>query len=268
MILLVDFSGEFVRNWFAVRDGGRAYDITIDSLSWHHENYEHMVICREGGDLKRKELYPEYKAHRDPLPSEALDALRACSEQIESWGVPIVTAPGYEADDVIATLAQQAWPEEVRILSRDKDLYQLINGTEVQLLTNRGIVGEEECVKKFGVKPSQMRDWLALVGDAGDNIPGCPNCGPGRARDLLNHFGSLFRIKAATKEELTKVRGVGSTTADSVIEWDQTLAVSLVTLAQDVPVKLDEILAGAKPHEVNNADDSWLTEEDEEWPTD
>lgn len=243
MIHLFDLGGEFWRNWFGTKKSAAdAYQLTIEALTDYRAGSEALVVCCDSGSCFRSKLYPEYKANRPERPQEAYDCLRSVEQQVDDWKCPRVSALGYEADDVIATLAEQAWMYEVGIVSNDKDLYQLIND-HTRLVTKTGLTSEAECVHKFGVKPSQMRDWLALAGDASDNIPGCENVGPGRARDLLKAFGSLDGIKAASQDELLAVRGVGAATVDSVLTWDPALAVSLVTLARDVPVKLEELIS-------------------------
>lgn len=241
MICLVDLGAEFWRNWFATRSAVDAFDITVERLTWHRDQYERVAVCCDSPRTKRVEWFPEYKANRDEKPKEALDALRAIEQQAESWrGVPVLRCDGYEADDVIATLVEQAWLDEVHILSSDKDLYQLI-AANVRLITKRGPVDESGCVEKFGVAPAQIRDYLALCGDAADNVPGCDNVGPGRARDLLNRFGSIKGILAATDEELLSVRGVGQKTLTSLRAWDPTMAVRLVSLLRDAPVNFEEL---------------------------
>jgi DNA polymerase-1 len=238
MLLLVDLSSEFWRNWFATQSAIKAYELTIDTLMWHRDNYERMAICCEGPSLKRAEMYPEYKAHRDAKPPDAIESIKAVQEQAKRWGVPVLSCPGYEGEDIVATLCRQELFDEVRILGNDKDLYQLITES-IKLLTKRGVIGPAECALKFGVRPDQIRDLLALTGDASDNVPGCPGVGIGRARDLLETFGDIDTMMAAKDEELKAVRGVGQKTVDCLRAWDPSLAVSLVSLMSDAPVSLE-----------------------------
>ena len=116
-------------------------------------------------------------------------------------------------------------------------------GNSLTLHEGKSIIGVEECIQKFGVKPHQIRDFLALTGDVADNIPGCPSCGLMRARDLLLRFGSIKGIKAATDEEILSVRKVGLKTLTELRAWDPTLAVKLVTLLDDAPVVLEDLWA-------------------------
>lgn len=240
MIVLIDLSAAFFRNYYGTGSDVGAFDITIDQVMHYVKEFEHTAVCCEGGSLLRCDWDPNYKANRPPKPQDAIDSLRAIEQQIESWGVPLVRAKGYEADDVIATLVDQAWLDEVQILGSEKDLYQLISDS-VRLIGKRGLIGPAECVEKFGVRPEQIRDWLALCGDVSDNVPGCPGIGPGRARDLLVKFETLDAIMGASDEDLLSVRGIGEKALESLREWDPASAVKLVTLLTDAPVNLSEL---------------------------
>lgn len=238
MIVLWDFGHVFWRNFYATRSNMDAYTLTIDKAREHCDAHDRVAICCDAPPLLRKQRYPEYKSNRDEKPVEALDSLRAAEEQIASWRVPVVRAEGHEADDVIATLVRQA-NEPVRIVSNDKDLYSLIGESVTMVRPDGIIVDGDACKMKFGVVPAQMPDYLALVGDTADNIPGCPGVGPGRARDLLVRFGAIDAVMAATDEELLAVRGVGKKTLDGLRSWDPALARELVMLRIDVPVDLE-----------------------------
>jgi 5'-3' exonuclease len=246
VICLVDLSGIFWRNYFGCRSDVDAYQITLEQIEGYCHAYEQTAVCCDCGPLLRAAWYPEYKANRDEKPNDAIDSLRAIEQQVQSWKTPLLKIRGYEADDLIAGLVEQAWLDEVRIVSSDKDLYQLITDS-VRLITTRGEVGEAECVAKFGVRPTQMRDFLALAGDASDNVKGCPGIGPGRARDLLVRFGTLDGVMSATDEELREVQGMGDKTIGSLRAWpwcvgrDPATAVQLVTLLRDAPVNLEEL---------------------------
>lgn len=249
MITLFDLSAEFWRNYFATRSDVDAYSLTIEKIQFYRAEFPQTIVVCDGPRCIRYEWYPEYKANRDAKPQDALDSLRAIKEQVASWGAPIVEVEGYEADDVIATLCEQAWPDDVQVVTGDKDLAQLISET-CQLVGKRGPMRTKECIEKFGVKPHQIRDWLALVGDVADNIPGCPQTGPGRARDLLQRFETLDAILAAARadvpekdNDVLKVRGVGKKTLDSLKAWDPSLALKLVSLLNDAPVRLNDLLA-------------------------
>lgn len=235
MITIIDLSAEFWRNYFATRSDVDAYQLTLEKLLWYRDECDRTVVACDSGPLLRSEWYPEYKANRDEKPQDALDSLRAIREQVSDLGIAMVACRGYEADDVIATIVKQAWLDEIQILSSDKDLYQLVSDT-VRLIGKRGFVGPKECVDKFGVRPDQIRDFLTLTGDAADNIPGCPNVGPGRARDLLQKFETLDGVLASPDDELRAVRGIGDKTLVSLRAWDPSLAKRLTTLLDDAPL--------------------------------
>lgn len=241
MIILVDLGAEFWRAYFATRSDLDAYTITVDRVKEYVDAQPKVVVCCDCPPLKRSEWFTEYKANRDPKPREALDSLRAVEQQIESWGTPILRCPGYEADDLIASLVSQANGEEVRILTHDKDIYTLLSDTVRMVKKSGEYIDAAACVLKFGVQPNQMLDFLTLVGDAADNVPGCPGVGPGRARDLLVKFGTLDAILAATDQALMDVRGVGEKTLTGLRSWDPALARQLVTLLTDAPVSLKDL---------------------------
>lgn len=144
----------------------------------------------------RLELNPEYKANRPPMP----DALRAQIPVIrtmaEAFGWPLLEEPEFEADDLIAAITRAATDAPVRIVSSDKDLAQLVDD-RVHMLSpaagNAGFEerGTEEIVKKFSVPPSLIVDYLSLIGDSSDNIPGVPGIGPKSAAQLLTQFGPI-----------------------------------------------------------------------------
>ena len=152
----------------------------------------------EGGF--RKELYADYKAQRPPTPPELISQFPLVDQVLEGLGIRSFRLDGYEADDIIATLAKRARAEgfAVTIVSSDKDLMQLA-GERIRLLdTMKDKVFErQEVFDKFGVWPEQLGDWLALVGDASDNVPGVPGIGAKTASKLLGQFGTIAGILSA-----------------------------------------------------------------------
>jgi DNA polymerase-1 len=240
MICLVDLSGSFWRAYYGSKSDVDAYQLTLEQCEGYRKRFERTAICCDCGPLLRSEWSQDYKANRGDKPQDAIDSLRAIEQQIETWDTPLLKVRGYEADDLIAGLVDQAWLDDVVIVSSDKDLYQLLSDS-VRMLTKNGEIGPEGCVAKFGVKPEQMRDFLALAGDASDNVAGCPGIGPGRARDLLVKFGTLDAVKSATDEELGEVRGMGEKTIANLRAWDPTMAIKLVTLIKSAPVNLEEL---------------------------
>jgi DNA polymerase-1 len=147
----------------------------------------------------RAEMYTDYKAHRPPMPPDLIPQVARMHEMIEAYRFPVFRMQGAEADDVIATLTQRALSHgmKVVIVSSDKDLMQLVREGVSMFDTMRNVVfGPAEVEAKLGVKPEQVRDYLALVGDSVDNVPGVPSVGPKTAVSLLAQFGDLDALFA------------------------------------------------------------------------
>lgn len=155
---------------------------------------EYMAVIFDApGTTFRHELFPHYKANRPPLAIELRQQVLPMFAFISAMGIKILQLFGVEADDVIATLAHKASQElalAVLIVSGDKDLLQLVNDTTV-VTNNKYIIDTIGVQKKFGVLPSLIVDWLALVGDITDNIPGIRGIGAVTATKLLQQYGSL-----------------------------------------------------------------------------
>ncbi len=151
-----------------------------------------------GKCARRTALLPEYKAQRPPMPPELRAQTAAIRQWAEAFGWPIVQREGFEADDLICGLVGQRGDAEALILSSDKDLHQLVQGEAVAMLAKGPTpkvpwvpVGETDATQKFGVPPRQLGDYLALIGDSVDNIPGVAGVGPKTAVKLLERFGDL-----------------------------------------------------------------------------
>ena len=133
------------------------------------------------GKSFRNEIYPEYKMNRPSMPDDLRTQITPIHDIIEKMGVPLLSVEGVEADDVIGTLASQATTAgmDVLISTGDKDMAQLVNDHVTLINTmNDVLMDKAGVVDKFGVNPNQIIDYLALVGDTSDNIPGVPKCGP------------------------------------------------------------------------------------------
>lgn len=177
----------------------------IEILKKENPDYLAVVFDPAGGSFRHRE-YPEYKAQRDATPEGIIWAFPQVKRLLRSLRIPAIEVPDYEADDVVGTLSQRAEQEglEVYMVTLDKDYGQLVTahsrmyrpgtkGTEVW--------GEEEVCGKFGLTHcSQIVDYLALVGDASDNIPGCKGIGPKKASELLTQFGSIDAIYEHVQE--------------------------------------------------------------------
>lgn len=160
-----------------------------------------VMVFDAGGKNFRHALYPEYKAHRPPAPEDLIPQFPLMREAAAALNIHVLEQRGFEADDIIATLAERALEnkEEVLIVSSDKDLMQLINGhIKMYDAVKAKIVGAGEVFEKFGVYPEKMHDLLSMVGDAADNIPGIPGIGPKTAALLLEEYGDLENILANT----------------------------------------------------------------------
>ena len=156
---------------------------------------EHVAVVFDArGKTFRDALYAEYKAHRPPMPDELSAQVEPLLTIIRAMGLPLLQVPGVEADDVIGTLASQATQagHDTLISTGDKDMAQLVNPRVSLINTMTDTSMDEQGVRdKFGVDPAQIIDYLALVGDTSDNIPGVPKVGPKTAAKWLNEYGTL-----------------------------------------------------------------------------
>ncbi len=151
----------------------------------------------------RKEIYPEYKANRPPAPEELVPQFPLVDRAADGFRIPAIRQEGVEADDLIATYARLAVDAgmDVTIVSSDKDLMQLVGDQVRQLDTMKNSLMDPAGVeKKFGITPAQLGDYLALCGDASDNVPGVPGVGPKTAVKLLTRFGDLETVLASVEE--------------------------------------------------------------------
>ncbi len=211
------------------------------------ENHQpdYLAVVFDKGMSQREEIYPEYKATREKMPDDLAASLPRIRELVAGFNDAVVEVAGFEADDVIGTLALQARDAgiEAVIVSGDKDLYQLV-GPGVHLLNpGRGgptgveaeWVDETNAGERFGIPPVQIPDYLALIGDSSDNVPGAPGIGPKTAVKLLQDYRNLEEILARAGEISAKrVRESLLENADQV-----RLSRRLVTIQTDVPVALD-----------------------------
>lgn len=211
-----------------------------DYLAWVHDM----------GSSFREERYPDYKSTREKLDEELQadfdSSVHRVTQLLAAFRIPLLGVPGYEADDVIGTIAARAMPEhgvEAVIVSGDKDFYQLI-GPGVSLLNpGRGgpagvdevWVDESNASERLGVPPSQVIDYLALVGDTSDNVPGVKGVGEKTAQKLLQEYGDLDEILARAGD-LTAKRPREALLANAD---NARLSRELVTIMKDVPVEFD-----------------------------
>jgi len=217
---------------------------------------DYLAVVFDAGDSFRTEMFPEYKATREKMPDDLRSSLGRIRDIVEAFNDPIVELDGYEADDVIGTLATRARDAglEAVIVSGDKDFYQLV-GPDIHLMNpGRGgatgvaadWVTEENASEKFGIPPSQVVDYLALVGDSSDNIPGARGVGPKTALALLEQHGDIEAL-IVNAESLKPPRA-----SKSLQENAEAVRLSkrLVTIMTDLDVELD--LEALKVGEPNN----------------
>ncbi|MBR0023869.1 MAG: DNA polymerase I [Muribaculaceae bacterium] len=215
------------------------------------ERPSHIAVCFDPpGGTFRHEAYKEYKANRDETPEDIKLAVPYIKRIIEAYNIPVIEVPGYEADDVIGTLAHMAHEHDMEtfMMTPDKDFGQLVTdgvkiyhpgrkGTEVE------IQGVEEINAKYGFRsPSQVIDLLALMGDAVDNIPGCPGVGEVTAKKLVHEFGSVENLLANTD----KLKGALQRKVTENVEQIK-FSKFLATIKTDVPITWDEEMLRRKP---------------------
>ena len=217
---------------------------------------DYLAVVFDAGDSFRDEEYPEYKATREKMPDDLRDSLGRIRQIVEGFNDPVVELEGYEADDVIGTLARQAAEQglEAVIVSGDKDFYQLV-GPHVHLMNpgrggSSGVaadwVTEENASEKFGIPPSQVADYLALVGDSSDNVPGARGVGPKTAVQLLAQYPDVEEL-IEHAESLKPPRASKSLSENAE---EVRLSKRLVTIMTDLAVELD--LEAWKVHEPDN----------------
>lgn len=193
----------------------------------------HMaVVFDPKGKTFRDDLYPEYKAHRPPMPDDLRSQIQPLFDVIEAMGLPLIIVEGVEADDVIGTLAvnaaQHGW--DVVVSTGDKDMAQLVNPqvTLVNTMTN-SLLDRQGVIDKFGVPPERIIDYLTLVGDSVDNVPGVPKVGPKTAVKWLQEYGDLDNIIANADKFTGKI---GENLRESLHYLP--LTKQLVTIKKDV----------------------------------
>ena len=225
----------------------------LRNLRNENPNSHYLAIFDAKGKNFRHSIYKDYKANRPPMPSELREQLAPLKSICNAMGMPVVEIPDVEADDVIATLAVMGAQRGIPMIisSLDKDLMQLVEDPLIKMVNtmNNKVYDVAGVQEKFGVHPDQIIDYLALVGDTSDNIPGVPKVGPKTAVKWLNEFKDLEGI-TQNAENFPGV--VGQNLRDSIQDLDRN--VELVTLKKDVDlsVSLDELLAATENQEELN----------------
>ncbi len=217
-LILIDGSSYFYRAFHALpplttskgQPTGAVYGVAnmVRRLIKTYQPTHIAVIFDAKGKTFRDDWYPEYKAHRPPTPPDLSVQFEPLQTLLKAMGLPILTIPGVEADDVIATLALQASAQGMPVLisTGDKDMAQLVNHHITLINTMSDQKLDPAGVKtKFGVTPSQIIDYLTLIGDTSDNVPGVHKCGPKTAVKWLAQFGTLDNVIAHAHEISGKV---------------------------------------------------------------
>ena len=205
------------------------------------EQPTYMAVAFDHGKTFRHEAFPAYKAQREETPEDIRASVPIIKDILEAYHIPVLQADGFEADDVIGTLATAAGREgiETYMLTPDKDYGQLV-GDNVYIYRPRhgggyDTLGESEVTQKYGIATTaQVIDLLALMGDSADNFPGCPGVGEKTAAKLITQFGSIDNMLAHTDEIKGKLREKVEGAVDD-IRMSQFLA----TIRTDVPIALD-----------------------------
>ncbi|MDB4951600.1 MAG: polymerase [Gemmatimonadetes bacterium] len=206
---------------------------------------DYLGVVFDAGSSDRHVLYPDYKATREKMPPELEASIPRVREIVEAFRIPVLELDGYEADDVIGTLADKAVAAglETVIVSGDKDFYQLIRDGVCLLNPGRGgpTAVEEEWVdtrnahERLGVPPKHVVDYLGLIGDTSDNVPGVRGIGPKTAIGLIEEFGHIEQIL----ERVAEIKAKRPREALETHRGDVLLSKQLVTIRLDLPVPLD-----------------------------
>jgi len=258
---IIDAFAHIFRAYFAVRniDNNAVFGFTtMLKKLLSDENPEYVAVAFDSPSTTfRKEMYPEYKANRDSMPEDLAPQIPLIKELVTALNIPQIEMPGFEADDVMGTLAKRAAEKGLQavIVSGDKDMLQVLQGEEVVLYDakkNIRYLGESGVMEYFGCRPDQIIDLLTIWGDSADNIPGVPGVGEKGAKSLLEEHGSLDSIYANLEKIKRKSYREGFEKARDSIA----LMRDLVTIRCDLPLDFDaEVYKargadGAKIHEL------------------
>lgn len=205
------------------------------------EQPTYMAVAFDHGKTFRHEAFPAYKAQREETPEDIRASVPIIKDILEAYHIPVLQADGFEADDVIGTLATAAGREgiETYMLTPDKDYGQLVGGNVYIYRPRHGggydTQGESEVTQKYGIATTaQVIDLLALMGDSADNFPGCPGVGEKTAAKLITQFGSIDNMLAHTDEIKGKLREKVEGAVDDI-----RMSRFLATIRTDVPIVLD-----------------------------
>lgn len=215
----------------------------LRSLLLQYQPSHAAVVFDAKGKTFRDELFESYKSHRPPMPDDLRAQIEPLHQMVKAMGLPLLAVSGVEADDVIGTLAQEAERagRHVLISTGDKDMAQLVTPSVTLINTmNNTILGPEEVKTKFGVPPELIIDFLALMGDSSDNIPGVPGVGEKTAQALLQGLGGLDELYAHP-EKIAELSFRGAKTMAAKLQQNEDMArlsFKLATIKTDVELEL------------------------------
>lgn len=262
-IALVDLSYFFRKNWHGTpRDAkpGDAAQATLNQLAAVRESVDAVVVCCDAPPYKRRDIDPAYKAQREKPDDEMLAQMRWLMDRIEKDGYQVAKVKGYEADDVIATLAKSYWwCPDVRIIGADKDCAACVTDNCRMFVPAVGQRpaeerGPAEIVAKYGVEPKDMPLFLALTGDDGDNIKGVPGIGPKKAAALIKDCKSLTGIAEALATATGEGEEPNAMWRALADHWDSLrAALTLTTLVTNVPLDPLALLERKEPQRLVDA---------------
>ena len=202
------------------------------------------VIFDAKGKTFRNDIYPEYKANRPPMPDDLREQIEPLHELIKARGLPLICVEGVEADDIIGTMSREATEQGYRVLisTGDKDMAQLVNANVNLINTmNNHFMDEAGVVEKFQVRPDQIIDYLALMGDTSDNIPGVPKVGPKTAAKWIAEYGDLDAVIAHADDIPGKV---GENLRESLGFLPMSYELATIKLDCDTGIRIDELHPG------------------------
>ncbi|AWH88966.1 DNA polymerase I [Limnobaculum parvum] len=231
----------------------------------------HIVVVFDAkGKTFRDELFAEYKSHRPPMPDDLRAQIEPLHQMVKAMGIPLLVIPGVEADDVIGTLALSAAAKgrDVLISTGDKDMAQLVTPQVTLINTmNNTILGPEEVCEKYGVPPELIIDFLALMGDSSDNIPGVPGVGEKTAQALLQGLGGLDTLYSQL-DKIADLSFRGAKTIAAKLEQHKEaayLSYKLATIKTDVELEVNEQDLALREPEVDELRELFARYEFKRW---
>ena len=247
-LFLIDGSSYIYRAYYAIRQLSNSQGMATNAVFGftnmllkvvRDEQPDHLAVIFDAkGPSFRKEIYPEYKANRAAMPEDLRPQIPLIKELVQAFNMPALELAGYEADDIIATLARRFAGEgmEVTVVTGDKDLMQIVSDRIRLLDTMKDqVVGLDEVAERFGGAPDKVVEVQALAGDSSDNVPGVPGIGEKTARQLIQQFGTVEQLLASVDQVSGKKR------QENLRQYAEQALLSkkLVTLVDDLDLEVD-----------------------------